>query len=120
MTSEVMAEVITAGHPPGMQKVVLPLATFLAFTTYSVIVVATQGLSALIPSHLAFGAFGWPMQVFSDLLLMAMGFLVLAAPDARRRGITLWPYAIATLVVGSIGMLAYFIRRGLGRDPVLG
>lgn len=119
MTSEVMAVVTAADQPPGMQRVMLPLIAFLAFTTYSVIVVMDQGLGALFPSHLAFGAFGWPMQVFTDLLLMATGFLVLASSDARRRGITFWPYVIATLVLGSIGMLAYFVRRGLGRDPAL-
>lgn len=100
-----------------MHKLVVPLLAFLAFTTYSLIVVATQGLGALIPSHLAFGPFGWPLQVFIDLVLMAIAFLVFAVPDARRRGITVWPYVVATLALGSIGMLAYFVRRGLSRDP---
>lgn len=107
-------------HAADMNKVVVPLVAFVAFTTYSLLVVASQGLGALIPSHLAFGVLGWPMQVFTDLVLMGVAFLVLAAPDARRRGITFWPYVIVTLVLGSIGMLAYFVRRGLSRDPALG
>jgi hypothetical protein len=102
-----------------MNRVMIPLLAGLAFTLYSLTVVATQGLSALIPSHLSYGGFGWPMQVFTDLVLMAAGFLVVAAPDARRRGITFWPYVIATLLLGSIGMLAYYVRRGLSREPGL-
>lgn len=96
-----------------MSKVMLPLALFLAFTTFSALVIADQGLGALIPAHLVHGVLGWPMQVFVDLVLMAGGFLVLAVPDARRRGIDIRPYVAATLVLGSIGMLAYFVRRGL-------
>jgi hypothetical protein len=116
ITSEVMAGITSRRHAAGMNKVVMPLVAFVAFTVYSAVVVATQGLSALFPSHLSYGVFGWPMQVFTDLVLMAVGFLVLAAPDARRRGITFWPYVVATLVAGSIGMLAYYVRRGLSRD----
>ncbi|HEU4406128.1 MAG TPA: hypothetical protein VFS43_12755 [Polyangiaceae bacterium] len=103
-----------------MNQVVIPLVAGLAFTAYSLTVVATQGLGALIPSHLSDGSFGWPMQVFTDLVLMAVGFLVLAAPDARRRGITLWPYVLATLALGSIGMLAYYVRRGLSGEAQRG
>lgn len=120
ITSDVMAAITSRVQAADMNKVVVPLVAFVAFTVYSLVVVATQGLGALIPSHLAFGVFGWPMQVFLDLVLMAVAFLVLAAPDARRRGITFWPYVVATLAAGSIGMLAYFVRRGLSRDPALG
>lgn len=114
MTSQVMVGSPLRVHHAGMNKVVLPAVAFLAFTSYSLVVVANQGLGALIPSHLAFGVFGWPMQVFTDLVLMGVGFLVLAAPDARRRGITFWPYVLVTVLLGSIGMLAYFVRRQLG------
>jgi hypothetical protein len=31
--------------------------------------------------------------------------------DARERGATFWPYALATLALGSVGPLAYLIRR---------
>lgn len=104
-----------------MNKLLAPLVAFLAFTTYSVLVVMDQGFGALFPQHLSFGAFGWPMQVFTDLVLMAVGFLVLAVPDARRRGIDIRPYVVATVVLGSIGMLAYFVRRELGqlRQPAV-
>lgn len=33
--------------------------------------------------------------------------------DARRFGISPWPYAIAILTTGSIGALAYIIHRSL-------
>ncbi len=105
------------GQARGMSKVVVPLVVFLVFTTYSVLVSLEHGPLGFIPAH---SVGGWPTQVFLDLGLMAVGFLTLAAPDARRRGITFWPYLLATLTLGSIGMLAYFVRRGLGREPVGG
>ncbi len=42
-----------------------------------------------------------------------MAFFVLAVPDAKRRGISPWPYFAVTLVAGSIGILAYLVAREL-------
>jgi hypothetical protein len=33
--------------------------------------------------------------------------------DARKHAIKTWPYVVATLLLGSIGLLAYVVRRGL-------
>ena len=33
--------------------------------------------------------------------------------DARKRGIAIWPYVTATILLGSIGILAYLVRRGV-------
>ncbi|MCH9682642.1 MAG: hypothetical protein K0V04_14500 [Deltaproteobacteria bacterium] len=97
-----------------MPKLALPLVAFLAFTTYTATVVVEHGISAVVPVA---SAGGWSTQIFIDLVVAMVGFLVLAAPDARRRAITLWPYGIAIAAAGSVGMLAYFVRRALGSPP---
>jgi hypothetical protein len=33
--------------------------------------------------------------------------------DARKRKLTYWPYVVATVFLGSIGLLTYVVRRGL-------
>jgi hypothetical protein len=37
--------------------------------------------------------------------------LVMQARDARKRGIASWPFVAATLLHGTIGVLAYCVRR---------
>jgi len=108
-----MAGMTVSQHPRRMYKLVLPLVAFVAFTVYSVLVVLEHGLQDVIPMHMVGG---WPTQVFLDLVLAILGFLALAVPDARRRGIDIRPFVVASLLLGSIGMLAYFVRRQLGES----
>ena len=81
-----------------------------AFVAYTVEVVVVQGFGALIASH---AVFGWESQVFLDLVLSIVAFNVLAVPDAKKRGIAYAPYLVATVLLGSIGVVAYFVRREL-------
>jgi hypothetical protein len=91
-----------------MARLVALVVVFLAFTAYSVEVVVTQGFAALFASH---AQFGWESQVFLDLVLAVTAFNLLAWPDAKRRGIAYAPYLVATIALGSIGVLAYLIHR---------
>jgi hypothetical protein len=51
-------------------------------------------------------------------LVIALSFAIgWMRADARRRGIAIWPYVIATVLLGSIGILAYCVRRGVIRRP---
>lgn len=113
MTSEVMVGRTAPGHPPVMYKLALPLVALVAFTIYTLLVATEHGLWALVPLHMVGG---WPTQVFIDLVLALSGFLALAVPDARRRGIDVRPFVVATVLLGSIGMLAYIVRRQLGES----
>lgn len=98
---------LTAMHA---QKLALALALLVAFTLYSVIVAVEHGpLGFLAVPQRG----GWSLQVFLDLALALLGFFTLAVPDAKRHGISCWPYFVAALAVGSIGMLAYFVHREL-------
>jgi hypothetical protein len=56
----------------------------------------------------------WALQMLLDLVLglsFAVGWM---RGDAKRRGLSAWPYIVVTLFLGSIGLLAYVVRRGLG------
>ncbi len=97
-----------AGQSSGMQKLALAVIAFSTFSLYTLLVMVEHGPLGFLP---LITAGGWSTQVFLDLVTGLLGFLVLATPDARRRGISISPFVLATLVCGSVGMLAYFVRR---------
>ncbi|MBX3250048.1 MAG: hypothetical protein KF901_22915 [Myxococcales bacterium] len=89
------------------------VAVLLVFTAYTLDRVFAHGLLGwLAPEALE----GWGLQVVLDLGLALVGFITLAIPDAKRRGITYWPYLVVAATCGSIGVLAYLARRELGQD----
>jgi hypothetical protein len=83
-----------------------------AFGAFSLWVIYGHGYTGFLALA---GREPWALQMLLDLVLalsFALGWL---RADARRRGIAAWPYFVATLFLGSIGVLAYVVRRGLGR-----
>ena len=90
------------------------LVVLAAFGAYSVNVVANHGY---------FGFFAvawrepWAMQMLLDLTIAVTLFTCWMIPDARRRGIAWWPYLAACVALGSIGALAYLVRRSLSSAP---
>lgn len=94
---------------PGMntKQIVLSIVTldFLAFTVW---VVAEHGFVGTFAAVLS----TWPgVQVATDLVIalcMVMAWMVV---DARKLGLSVAPFVVATLVAGSLGPLAYLIRR---------
>lgn len=93
-----------------MKKILIPALALVLFTGYTLTVVFEYGLFGFIEDH-ALG--GWHLQIFIDLVIAVLAFFVLAVPDAKRRGISAWPYLFASLALGSIGVLAYLVHRGL-------
>lgn len=89
------------------KQIVLSIVTldFLAFTAW---VVAEHGYIGIFAEVLA----TWPgVQVLADLaiaLCLVMGWML---ADARKHGLTVAPYLVATLALGSLGPLAYLVRR---------
>jgi hypothetical protein len=89
------------------------------FGSFSVYVVATRGYFGFLT---AASNDVWALQMLLDLVIacsFAIGWMV---RDARGRGIASWPYVVATVFLGSIGVLAYCVRRGFApgvpvRDP---
>ncbi len=97
------------GHMKGMTpRFLILLTAFVAFTVYSLIVTAGHGYTGFLTLALREP---WAMQMLIDLVIALFLFLVWAYRDARARGLTYWPFAIATLLLGSVGALAYLVVR---------
>ena len=92
---------------------VIAAAILAVFGVFSTWVVATEGYFGFL--ELA-GREWWALQMLIDLviaLMFAAGWMI---ADARKRGITTWPYIVLTVFLGSIGILAYCVRRGITRE----
>jgi hypothetical protein len=87
----------------------LVLATFGA---YSIWVVAGHGYTGFL--SLA-AREPWALQMLLDLVIACSFGIGWMLPDAKKRGITAWPFVVTTVFFGSIGLLAYAVRRGTGR-----
>lgn len=57
------------------------------------------------------------MQVLADLVIACALIALWMYRDARQRGVNPWPYLLLTMAAGSIGPLAYLLRRQWGREP---
>jgi hypothetical protein len=91
-----------------MRRLTLLLLVLISFTAFSVWVTLREGYFGFL---VLAGREPWALQVLLDLciaLFVAWGGLI---RDARRQGIAAWPYLLATLALGSIGPLAYLVRR---------
>ena len=88
---------------------------FVAFTAYSVFVTVTEGYFGFVTNALKER---WGMQVFLDLVIAITVAWTWLRHDAKQRGITAWPYQLATIPLGSIAVLAYLIHRELAGKKV--
>ena len=80
----------------------------IAFSAFSAYVVYQYGYIGLFEQALANAA---TIQVFLDLTIALSLVMVWMWVDAQERGISAVPYILLTLTLGSIGPLAYLIRR---------
>jgi hypothetical protein len=87
------------------------LADFVALTAYAVYQYGYVGFFAFALSN----AVG--VQLLADLTIALTCFVVWMWRDARARGLSPWPYALLIGTLGSIGALAYLIRRSAD-EPV--
>jgi hypothetical protein len=83
------------------------LAVFGAFSSW---VVVTQGYFGFLEIA---GRNWWALQMLLDLVIALVVAVAWMTRDARKRGIATWPYVLATVLLGSIGILAYCVRRAL-------
>jgi len=90
---------------PKQGLVALYTVEFIAFTLWAV---WTQGWSESWAAVVATPA---NLQVLFDLITACSIALVFLWMDARRVGINPLPYVVLTAVTGSIGLLAYAVRR---------
>jgi hypothetical protein len=79
-----------------------------AFGAFSIWVVGTQGYLGFVTLA---GREPWALQMLLDLVVscaLGIGWMV---ADARRRNLVVWPFVVATVLLGSLGLLAYVVRR---------
>lgn len=91
-------------------RLALVVVIFVAFTSWSLGIVFSSGLVGLIA---VVGKEPWAAQMLVDLVISCSVAWVWLSGDAKARGISPWPYIIATAALGSIGVLAYLIHREL-------
>lgn len=81
------------------------LADFVAFSGY---VLYHYGYIGVYEQALVNAA---TLQVLFDLVIALVLFTIWMVRDARERGISVWPFVLTVVTLGSIGALAYLIRR---------
>jgi len=81
---------------------------FVGFVALTVYAVAHHGYFAFFD---AFFANAIAVQVFFDLVIALVLFAIWMWRDAKEQGIAPLPYLAAILCLGSIGALAYLLRR---------
>lgn len=103
-TTTVPAASISPRH-----KAWLAAAILVPFGVFSMWVVASFGYTGFL---VVARDEPWALQMLLDLMIASAIGLGWLAQDARKRGIAAWPYFVLTLFLGSIGLLAYVVRRG--------
>jgi len=83
---------------------------FLDFLALNVWVVAAGSWAELVRYFTHLGPFGVLGAV--DLSLALTMGIAWMWTDARKKGVSPWPYAVATVATGSLGLLAYLVRHG--------
>ena len=96
--------------PPSPGFSLLAVAALLAFTGFTLWVCLQHGVLGFVP--LVRGE-PWGLQMMLDLIIALVVALRWVISDARRRGHSPWPFAVATVLLGSIGVLAYLAWRGV-------
>jgi hypothetical protein len=101
---------MTTAKPSIASLTLLAAALLAVFGAFSMWVVVTHGYFGFVALA---GRHWWALQMLLDLVI-ALSFAVgWMSGDARKRGIAVWPYVVATVALGSIGVLAYCVRRGV-------
>ena len=96
-------------------RLAILVVLFIAFTTYSLFVCASDGFTGFITLALREK---WGMQILIDLGISLTVAWTWLRHDAKDKGIAAWPYQVGTVLVGSIAVLAYLIHRELvGKKP---
>lgn len=92
---------------------VLAAIALAVFAPYSLWVMVTAGPVGFLPLA---GREPWAMQMLLDLFLAVAIALSWLVPDAKRRGLTWWPY-VAFCALGSPMLLLYLVRRAFAPEP---
>ncbi len=88
---------------------VFSLVAFGIVTVLALLEVGYWGL--LEPPFYSWGA----AQVFIDLVIVCLLACLWMIADARKRGLSVWPFLLITVFAGSFGPLLYLLWREMAR-----
>ncbi len=89
---------------------VIAAGVLLVFGGFSLWVIAGHGLLGFLTLA---GEEPWALQLLLDLAISLSFALSWLAQDARKHGITAWPFQVTAIFAGSFGLLGYLIWRGI-------
>jgi hypothetical protein len=95
-------------------KALVAAAILAAFTAYSLWVIAGHGYTGFL--SLA-SREPWAMQLLLDLVIACSFGVGWMRADARKYSIATWPFIVAIVFLGSVGLLGYVIWRGIVTRP---
>jgi hypothetical protein len=97
-------------------RLIVLLLVIAAFGVLSALALMSVGYFGILAPHFRSWGEG---QVFADLVILAILACVWMRRDAQSRGMTAWPFVLATVFLGSFGPLAYLLaREWRARQPV--
>ncbi len=91
-------------------KLILAAVTLAVFGGFSAWLVLEEGYFGFVTLA---AREGWALQMLIDLAIALFLFTPVMVRDARARGIVAWPFVVATIALGSIGALLYYVVREL-------
>ena len=94
-------------------KKLLPLLVLVPFTIWSTLVGIEHGPLGFLTVA---AREPWALQMLIDLGIAATIASLYVVRDAKKNGINPLPYVLVTVALGSIGLLAYFVRRNFASD----
>jgi uncharacterized membrane protein YqjE len=80
------------------------------FGALTVIALMDVGYFGIIEPHFQSWGAG---QVLADLVILAVLSCIWMVADSRTSGVSPWPFVIATVFLGSFGVLFYLVTREL-------
>lgn len=113
MTSSTVAETLPVPASDASKvrtQAVVAAVILVAFSAFSLWVIAGHGYFGFLTLA---GREPWAMQMLIDLVLACSFGLAWLSNDAKRRGIPRWPFVIATVFLGSVGLLDYLVYRAI-------
>lgn len=91
------------------KKKIIVLVAFVGFLALNIAAMAKHGLAGVIPA-LTTGNL-WSTTFNVDLVLALSMVMVWMVQDARKHGMSVFPYLLITLTTGSLGPFLYLLRR---------
>ncbi|MEA2746819.1 MAG: hypothetical protein QOI41_962 [Myxococcales bacterium] len=109
MTSEVMVERLRSLHIPLMNlKRFVPAVLLVGFSALTAEVVIRDGYTEWLRIAFENRSAGLLLVDLTIALSLVMGWMI---KDARARKVTVWPFTILTVLLGSVGPLLYLVLR---------